>query len=568
MKTRISNLMERDGRFYYRCKVPDQIISSSQKKEIRISLRTSDLQTAIGACKLVSTQVDEIFKSAENKMISLDVIRQRVAMFVKESLESSERHLANYGEISPCSLEEGVKQNGIIIKACEEALRTNNLKHLMCDGVGEYILQGLKFDDSDLNLTAREVLRARVYIAKICNARLSGLYNHDYDKIDYKEIINGRYRLPAGELELEETYSIKQLMDEFVGEKTRGWKPKTKDNYCATLDLFLEVYGNKDIHTVKHKILKDFRDDILMKIPPNMKSNLSKLSVADAIKNNKGKTLTVHTVNLRLDKLCAFFRWCYQHEYLPKDITHNLKLPEDKRKDEGRIAYSPVELTKIFSLLRDDSTELTQWKSYKLWITLSSFLSGARQNEMAQLYTEDIVVKDGLPCIKITDSEDGDKTLKNEASRRIIPIPPVLLQLGFLEIVLKRIEDKQKRIWHELSRGSESYGQTFQRFYGRFNRKYITKDTRKVFHCFRHGFSDSMKQQGVEERLTDEITGHAGDRKSMSYGHYAKNYKPTIMLEAMTKFEPRIDIFAVLGKEPLSAEVIAEQVKQLPVVEE
>lgn len=567
MRTKISNLVERDGRFYYRCKVPEQIVGSSHRKEIRISLRTSDLQTAIGACKLVSTQVNGILKSVGNEMISLDVIRQHVAMFVKESLESSERHLANYGEISPCSLTDGVKTNSSIIKSCREALQQNNLNHLMCDGMGEHVLKGLNFDDSDLNLAAREALKARIYIAEICNARLSGRHDNEYDKINYKEIINGRYRLPAGELELEDTYSIKQLMDEFVDEKKRGWKPKTKDNYCATLDLFLEVYGDKDILTVKHKILKDFRDDILMKIPPNMKSNLSKLSVADAIKNNNGKTLTVHTVNLRLDKLCAFFRWCYQHEYLPRDITHNLKLQENKRKDEGRIAYSPTELAIIFSLLRDDSTELTQWKSYKLWITLSSFLCGARQNEMAQIYTEDILVKAGLPCIEITDSEDGDKTLKNEASRRIIPIPDILLQLGFLNIVLKQIGDKQKRIWHELDRGSESYGQTFQRFYGRFNRKYITKDKRKVFHCFRHGFSDCMKQKGVEERLTDEITGHAGS-KSMSYNNYAQSYEPKIMLEAMNKFEPRIDIFAVLGRKPLSEEEIAEQVKQLPVVEE
>lgn len=565
MRTRISNLMERDGRFYYRCKVPDQIIGSSQKKEIRISLRTSDLQTAIGTCKLVSTQVDEIFKSAENKMISLDIIRQRVAMFVKESLESSERHLANYGEISPCSLEEGVKQNGIIIKACEEALRTNNLKHLMCDGVGEYILKGLKFDDSDLNLTAREVLRARVYIAEICNARLSGLYNHDYDKIDYKEIMNGRYRLPDRDLEFEETYSIKQLMDEFVSEKERGWKPKTKDNYCATLDLFLEVYGDKDILTVKHKDLKDFRDDILMKIPPNMKSNLSKFSVSEAIKNNNGKTLTVHTVNLRLDKLCAFFRWCYQHEYLPKDITHNLKLPENKRKDEERIAYSPAELEKIFSLLTDNPVQLNQWEPYKLWITLIAFFCGARQNEIAQLYTEDIIVKDGFPCFKFTDEDTDDKSIKNKASYRTIPIHPVLLQLGLLDIVLSQIKAGHNHIWHGLKHSGESYGQTFQRFYGRFNRKYITKDSRKVFHCFRHGFSDCMKQQGVEERLTDEITGHAGDRKSMSYGYYAQSYNPSIMLEAITKFNPQIDIFAVLGRQPLSSDEIDKQIEQLPV---
>ena len=77
-----------------------------------------------------------------------------------------------------------------------------------------------------------------------------------------------------------------------------------------------------------------------------------------------------------------------------------------------------------------------------------------------------------------------------------------------------------------------------------------------------------MKQQGVEERLTDEITGHAGDRKSMSYGHYAQDYNPSIMLEAITKFDPRIDIFAILGKQPLKDEEIAEQVKQLPVVKE
>ena len=568
MRTKVSNLVERDGRFYYRCKVPEQIVGSSHKKEIRISLRTSDLQTAIGACKLVSKQVNGILKSAGNEMISLDVIRQHVAMFVKESLESSERHLANYGEISPCSLTDGVKTNSSIIKSCSEALQQNNLNHIMCDGMGEHVLKDLNFDDSDLKLAAREVLKARIYIAEICNARLSGRHDNEYDKINYKEIINGRYRLPASELDLEDTYSIKQLMDEFVEEKKRIWKPKTEKNYCATLDLFLEVYGDKDIQTVKHKILKDFRDDILMKIPPNMKSNLSKLSVADAIKRNNGKTLTVHTVNLRLDKLCAFVRWCYQHDYLSKDATHNLKLPEDKRRDEERIAYAPLELGKIFSLLRDDSTELTQWKPYKLWITLIAFFSGARQNEVAQLYTEDIVVKDGFPCFKLTDEDNDDKSIKNKASYRTIPIHPILLQLGLLDVVLSQMQAGHNLIWHGLKHSGESYGQTFQRFYGRFNRKYITDDRRKVFHCFRHGFSDCMKQQGVEERLTDEITGHAGDRKSMSYGHYAQDYNPSIMLEAITKFDPRIDIFAILGKQPLKDEEIAEQVKQLPVVKE
>ncbi|WP_167784620.1 hypothetical protein [Ramlibacter rhizophilus] len=97
---------------------------------------------------------------------------------------------------------------------------------------------------------------------------------------------------------------------------------------------------------------------------------------------------------------------------------------------------------------------------WKHWIDPLRIYSAARVSEIAQLLTSDIIYICGVPCISFVDDspEDEDneahtggalskarteeeyRRLKNTASRRVIPVAPQLIKMGFLDFVQHRRE--------------------------------------------------------------------------------------------------------------------------------
>jgi integrase len=158
-------------------------------------------------------------------------------------------------------------------------------------------------------------------------------------------------------------------------------------------------------------------------------------------------------------------------------------------------------------------------------------LSGMRLDEACQLYKEDIREVDGIWCIDINDSKD--KKLKNLASRRVIPVHPKLISLGFIDYV-NNCNDQ--RLWMNLRRRyGAGYGFNLGQWFGKFNRQYVTPDLLKTFHSLRHAFTDNLKQQGIEKTFISELLGHAVDDQSM--GRYGKSYRPEVLLEVIRKVD-------------------------------
>lgn len=95
---------------------------------------------------------------------------------------------------------------------------------------------------------------------------------------------------------------------------------------------------------------------------------------------------------------------------------------------------------------------------WKYWIDPLRIYSAARVSEISQLLTSDIIQICGVPCISFVDDspEDEDtevggalskarteeeyRRLKNTASRRVIPVAPQLIEMGFLDFVEQRRE--------------------------------------------------------------------------------------------------------------------------------
>ena len=184
------------------------------------------------------------------------------------------------------------------------------------------------------------------------------------------------------------------------------------------------------------------------------------------------------------------------------------------------------------SLLKEDIKRLLKSPLYTtdmptehpehFWIPLLGLFTGARLNEIASLYVEDIRNIEGIPCFDINENK-SDKRTKNKTSNRIIPIHPTLISIGFMRYVNVLKTEGVKRLWPKLTHNDHNgYAGWFGTWYGIYNRKYITQDEKKTFKSFRRTISEALRLQKVNEEIRCAIDGHAYATKSQIQIRYSR----------------------------------------------
>lgn len=108
------------------------------------------------------------------------------------------------------------------------------------------------------------------------------------------------------------------------------------------------------------------------------------------------------------------------------------------RRNQGHAweAFELADLPKIFDPLAMKRIR----QAHVRWGALIGLYSGARVSEVAQIYLRDFEEIDGVPCVRITNDNDG-QSLKNENSKRLVPLHPDLIRLG----LWKRVEALRER---------------------------------------------------------------------------------------------------------------------------
>ena len=84
------------------------------------------------------------------------------------------------------------------------------------------------------------------------------------------------------------------------------------------------------------------------------------------------------------------------------------------------------------------------------WVPWLCAYTGARVNEITQMRSRDVMIVDGLHCVRIT-PEAG--TVK-DAKERIVPLHPHLIELGFVKFVRSR--PKSAPLFYSLQRQRRS----------------------------------------------------------------------------------------------------------------
>ena len=153
---------------------------------------------------------------------------------------------------------------------------------------------------------------------------------------------------------------------------------------------------------------------------------------------------------------------------------------------------------------------------------------------MCQLYKRDISEDKGVWTFSFQEEVDNN-SLKNEYSKRTVPIHKALIKYGLLRFVNTV---KSERIFPELPYGRDGYGQAASKWFGRFKKEF-NFDSKKVFHSFRHTFSDALKQKGVSESVAAALTGHKSD--GITYERYGKEYDIKMLKKTIDKISFPLD---------------------------
>jgi len=517
-----SYLVRNPYSYCFRLIVPKDLQPRLGKKELRYSLKTGYLGVAKQRARLLAGQVHLTFRLLRRggtilNKLSDDQIQELVHQYIKQSIESWDR---DFYEVPD---EDRPGNPHFVMIGHLEGLRDDLIARLnygdfsMIEDTIEDLLK-----DNGIGATDKGSLEYRKLCAEILKAEIQLMpmhdkhvqcdfsYKHDLPKIFPDTFPHIRESLPTTDEQTSEV--LQEVVDAFWKENSPNWKPRTVTEFRTFHNHLLEFLGHdRMIHSVEYQTGRDYK---------NLLSNT---------KTNRGKQMSFARIDMYIGYASQVFNWAIRQNYTKINPFAGLQYGKKKQKraDKQRNAFTTDDLNKIFV----DSSYFGQDKWGKcvhphfFWIPLLGLYTGARLEEIAQLYVEDIKLIEGTYSLDFKEDRP-DKSIKT-GEQRIIPLHDFLVQdlnfIGYLQSLPQdgRVFPKLKRVNHRYSHGFSMW------FSGFVKRCGVTDD--KTFHSFRHLVTSLLLEQDVPEYRIAQLVGHVTE--SETTGRYGKRFKPKMLKE-------------------------------------
>jgi integrase len=171
-----------------------------------------------------------------------------------------------------------------------------------------------------------------------------------------------------------------------------------------------------------------------------------------------------------------------------------------------RQAFTKNDLDKIFT------QELYNSNKKMFFVCLLLLTTGARPNEICQLWTDDIIKVDDFYTIRITENEKRDQKVKNKSSNRVVYLNKLLIDFKFIEYV----KSVKLGLLFELTRPDiKNYSTFISEDFTKILRN--LKIETKTMYCFRHTVMTRLKQNLVNLQIIQDLVGHTGESTAEIY---------------------------------------------------
>ncbi len=331
---------------------------------------------------------------------------------------------------------------------------------------------------------------------------------------------------------------------------------KTISTYRTAVQQFIELTGESDVRRVTRKAVARFLETAAKL--PTKGSGIRSLTATQQIEKAKADGLPLISKMTLKNKLMAVSAVLSYAQDMG-DISENPVAASGLGKRIRKAAvnqqsanaqekfYSAEEISAIFT---SPIYSAGGWRAPRsdfgeawYWIPVLMYYTGARLEEIAQLYVGDVDESThGFWYIRIltnADDNNSGRTVKTPGSRRNVPLHDDVLNRGFAKYFRSIPSDGQ--LFPKLKKDSFGYyGSHFGRGWGNYLRKVVGLQTNaKPSHGFRHTFKALARDANIPEDIHDAITGHADNKVSRDYG---RKSMPQREAEALKRF-PSIDSF-------------------------
>ena len=196
-------------------------------------------------------------------------------------------------------------------------------------------------------------------------------------------------------------------------------------------------------------------------------------------------------------------------------------LPKRVSRPKRRMSWSLEHVTRLFrspiylgtSSQKQRCRKATARKRYIIrdaiyWVPLIMITMGVRPEEILQAAVQDVVRRDSIYCLLLGNEEDS--VLKNEQSRRVLPIPQILLDLGFREWVVAKRRAGETWLFPDIQ-PDQTHGRRSQIFGDRLRNLFKTlklQDAREDIYAMRRTLSSKLMGLGIDTGTRQRILGH------------------------------------------------------------
>ena len=339
--------------------------------------------------------------------------------------------------------------------------------------------------------------------------------------------------------------------------------PKTAQDFGAAVRRFMEINGDLPVQSIKARHIRLFKDTLL-KCPSRVPKELQNLPILKVIKRLESrktedpypKTLSPKTINDKaLTAIKAVLSHAVDNGFIETNPAHQIRAvdPAQHNTDNAGPSRIPYDMDDIRGILCSPLFQqeqgpssngivkrltLEEKRDYQRLVLLGIF-TGARLEEIGQLDIADIREEEGIIYIFIHADAATGRRIKNKTSRRKVPVHPFLLDWkGFLPTVHEGERcggGGGGKLFPTLTSKTDTLTAPFSKWWRRYTISIGVYTPQKTFHSFRHTFKRTMRDAGIDGKLTDALQGHAGTSIADSYGRDAEGmgYSMSVLFRAL-----------------------------------
>lgn len=261
---------------------------------------------------------------------------------------------------------------------------------------------------------------------------------------------------------------------------------------------------------------------------------ISRPDLAGFFQHLRNGNISTPTIVNKSSYLKHFFEWCSASGYYPEGTSPTVgqvSYGTREKRQRRKLGFKAFTVEQVQYLL--DPARFATLPFSSRWAVVIGLYTGARVSEVGQLHLIDVAEVDGVLCINITD--DGEhQRLKSDVSRRVVPVHPDLLALGFTEYIDAMKAQGARRVFPKAKDGvNNGAGNWITKAFGR----YLTEQTKgwekskRGFHSLRKTFIQEMQGAGVASELRAQIVGHELDDEH--HGTYSREFTPSEKLSGV-----------------------------------